>query len=273
VKKNMKISHTLILILLPFLILFHKCGSPTISSDDGIQIDFVSVQDGDSLARGAGILVRFSRAIDLNSLRAQAIEKTADILFADSSGLQLYPINLKIYKIKSSESIILNDSPLTFWYDPRNFEMAFFEETTIQMPFGTGEGFVLNQGSTELIIKSNISAENGEALGKDYKLKINRATSNYQLRAVPNPLYPNITSQGAQSPLLDFIHLPNECQINIKNHNNDLIRSLEHNGDGVERWDLTNTDGTIIEPGIYHFEINENSFLVKGGIIVYPANE
>jgi hypothetical protein len=269
----MKINRLVMLILLLSLVFLFQCRESSSPNEGNISIDFVSVENGDSLNPGAGLLIRFSRPLDLNSFKAQDIRTSDDITYVDSTGLHTYPINLQIYKIESAENVLLNGNPLTFWYDPVHSEITLFEETTIQMPFGTGEGFILSQDSAEVIIKSGISAENGWTLGEEYKLIVHRATSQYHLRAVPNPAYPGMSMQGLQYPRVNYMNLPPSCDINIYDHSGSLIRVLQHNGAGIESWDLTQNDSSLIEPGIFQFEIDENSILVKGGIFVFPANE
>lgn len=269
----MKFSFNSKLLLFLYFGFFISCDNPSSSDTEGFSINMISITDGDSLISGAGILIRFSKAIDLNSFKAQSIEKSINIFYSDSVGLQTEVIDLEIYKIHSAENVTFDGIPLTFWYYPRNSEIALFEETTIPMPFGTGEGLVLNQSMEELTFKSKLSSTDGEILGKDYSMMIHSTSSNQQLRAVPNPILPVITYQGSQKPIVDFIHLQNECQIIIKNNYNDIVRSIDHNGDGVERWDLTGNDGIKIEPGIYQFEINGDSDILKGGILVFPTNQ
>lgn len=269
----MKINHHFRLILLLSLFLIFQCREPSSSNGGSLSVDFVSVQDGDSLNSGAGILIRFSAPLDLNSFQAQDIRTSDEITYVDSSGPQTYTINYHVNQIESAQNVLLNGDPLTFWYHPLHHEMALFEETTIQMPFGTGEGFFISQDSAELTIKADIAGENGGILGEDYKLILHRATSPYHLRAVPNPAFPGFSTQGIQYPRVNFFDLPSSCLIHIYDHNQSLIRSLQHNGAGSERWDLTQNDSTFIEPGIYQFEIDENSVIVEGGVFVFPAKE
>ena len=269
----MKFSFNSKLLLFLFFGFFLSCANPSGSNTEEFSINMISITDGDSLISGAGILIRFSKAIDLNSFKAESIEESITITYADSVGLQMEVIDLEIYKIHSAENVLFDGTPLTFWYDPRNSEIAIFEETTISMPFGTGEGLVINQNMEELTIKSNLSSTDGDILGKDYSILIHGTSSNLQLRAVPNPILPAVTYQDSQKTVVDFIHLQNECQIVIKNRNSDIVKSIGHSGDGIERWDLTGDDGTKIEPGIYQFEINGDSDILKGGILVLPTNQ
>lgn len=269
----MKTIYITFFILFLSAVLIFQCQEPSSANGDSLSINFVSVQNGDSLNPSAGILIRFSAPLDLNSFNAQDIKTSADISYVDSSGPQTFTINFQVYQVQFAENILLNGNPLTFWYDPVHSEIALFEETTIQMPFGTGEGFQISQDSVELIIKADISTENGGTLGEDYKLTLYRATSPYQLWAVPNPAYMDFSNQGLHYPRVNFFNLPSSCFIYIYDHNQSLIRSLQHNGAGSERWDLTQNDSTIIEPGVYQFEIDENSVIVEGGVFVFPANE
>ena len=138
----MRLTRSLRFFLFLFLILYHGCGNPFGSDKGRISIDWISIQTGDTLNPGAGVLIRFSNDIDLDSFNAQDVQKSDEIIFYDSTGLNTIPILFSIYRIKSSASVIVNNRPLTFWYDPQNFTSALFEETTIMMPFGTGEGLI-----------------------------------------------------------------------------------------------------------------------------------
>jgi hypothetical protein len=249
------------------------CTNPSDTNPQNISINYVSVQSGDSLNPGAGFIARFSCAVKLNSFKAQEIQKIYDIDYSDSTGPKSYSINLQVYKIIAAENVQVNGQPLTFWYNPATYEIALFEETTIQMPFGTGEGLVIDQDSTEVIFKAGITAQNGGTLGTDYRLFLNRATNTYRLRVVPNPAYPSFTSQGLQYPRANFNDLPATCVINIYDQANTLMASLQHDGGGVEQWDLIRDNGTNIETGIFRFEIIENAVIVPGGIFVFPAFE
>jgi len=261
---------TAILFLFVFI---YSCGDSTGISREPITIEYVSIQNGDSLNPEAGILIRFSDAIDLNSFNAQNIEQSVTLTYLDSSGIVNYPITLKIYKVHSAQNVLLKGFPQTFWYDPENYVIALFEETTVQMPAGTGEGLNINQDNSQLTINTNITSQNGGLLDEEFNLTINRANTPYQLRAVPNPLLLSYSTQGIIASRVNFTHLPATCQINIYNHNGAIIRSIQHNGTGVESWNLTGNDSLMIYPGIYQFDIVENLKTISGGVFVFPANE
>jgi hypothetical protein len=252
-------------------ILYHGCGNPIGSDENCISIDWISIQNGDTLNPGTGVLVRFSNAIDLNSFKAQNIQKSVEIIFDDSTGLTTITMHFNVYRIESAAHVLVNGRPLTFWYDPQNFTMALFEETTIVMPFGTGEGLILDQDPSEFIFKSAISAKNGAVLGEDFIVSVHLSNNPFPARIVPNPAFPVYTTKGLQYPSVRFMQLPLSVQINIFDLNHYLMRSLEYQGGGIQQWDLTRDNGTMIEPGIYPFEIFENLRNIKGGIFVFPA--
>ena len=250
------------------------CCSDSSSPDNGsLTIDYVSVQEGDSLNPGAGIIARFSGPIDLNSFNAQELQTTYNIIYNDSTGLQTYTISQQVYKIVSAASVFVNGQPVSLWYNPATLEVALFEETTLQMPFGTGEGLVIDRDSIQVVFKAGIAAECGCMLATDYGLNFYRAANSYRLRAVPNPAYPSFTSQGLQYPRMNFHDLPASCVINIYDQANILVKSLQHSSGGVEQWDLLAGTGSPIAPGIFRFEIVDSTETVPGGVFVFPAFE
>ncbi len=263
------------LILVIFLVLLISCNESTSTIENKISIEFVSVQNGDSLNPGAGVIIRFSDAVKLNSFNAQRIDDIYFVDYFDSSQFIKYPVETKIYRLQSSQNVLLNGEPQSFWYDPLNYEIALFEETTISEPSGTGHGLIIDQNNLQLIIKADIVSENGSNLDEEFQLTINHANSTYQLRVVQNPILLTSDSIGLEIiiPPVNFTHLPDICEINIYDHNNNLIQTIQHDSDGVEPWNLTRNDSLMIEPGIYQFEIVDNSNIISGGVFVFPAKE
>ncbi|NIT59599.1 MAG: hypothetical protein GWN00_26290 [Aliifodinibius sp.] len=236
-------------------------------------VEMASIESGDSLSKGGGILIGFNEAVDLRSFGAVSIDTSTKIFFDDTAGNpQTQTILFQVYRIESATNVILDGLPLTFWYDPNSFVMALFEETTVTMPYGTGVGFRINQDSTELILNAHISSKNGVDLGEDFKLIINRARTPYQLRAVPNPIFPIVTNQDTLNPLLHFIDLPVTCKIRIYDQYSIEIKSIQHDSGGVEQWDLTYDYGASFEAGSYQFEIETSLTTIKRGIFVLPTS-
>jgi hypothetical protein len=89
-KESIKFSFTYKLILFLFLGIFFKYENPSSSDTERLPINMISITDGDSLNNGAGILIRFSKAIEENSFRANSVEKSINITYADCSGLKLF---------------------------------------------------------------------------------------------------------------------------------------------------------------------------------------
>jgi hypothetical protein len=88
----------------PVLIFFYllnslllNCSKSTESISNSFQIEKVSISNMDSLQVGAGIIIQFSKAIDLNSLDAQFIQTE----FGSTA--------LDMYKIESAANVLLND--------------------------------------------------------------------------------------------------------------------------------------------------------------------
>ena len=267
-----KFNSAFIIVLLVLTLIF-SCSDPSSSNSENLTIAWTSVQSGDSLNQGGGVVIRFSAPLDLNSFNAQAIEQTYEIMYMDSTGPKTVTVNMQVFKIEAAGNILANGDPLTLWYNPSTYEIALFEETTIQMPSGTGEGFIIDQDSTELIIKAGLKAQNGGQQAEDYRLIIYRASGPHRLRVIPNPAYPAVSMHGAGYPMVNFTHLPDSCLINVYDHTGTMAASLQHQGGGSERWDLMHINYTYIEPGIYRYELNENSDIVKGGVFLFPVYE
>jgi len=269
----MKLNYILLSVVFTIVSLLSNCSESTSNIDPKISIEYVSIQDGDSLNPGAGIIIGFSEAIELNSFKYRRIDDIYFVSYVDTQQFIRYPVELKIYRLQSAQNVLLNDEPQTLWYDPINYKIALFEETTVQEPSGTGHGLIVDQNSSQLVIKTDIVSESGANLNEEFQLTINRTNNSNQLRVVQNPILLTPSSQGIILPPVNFTHLPEICQINIFDHSNNLIKTIQHDSSGVESWNLITNDSTMIEPGIYQFDINTNFNIISGGVFVLPANE
>ncbi len=94
----------------------------------------------------------------------------------------------------------------------------------------------------------------------------NKASSDLnKVIVVPNP-YVGATSWeplsnevGRGERRIYFMHLPNECTINIYTISGKLVKSFQHSStisDGQESWDLVSKDGMDIAYGVYVFQID-----------------
>jgi hypothetical protein len=148
-------------ILLVLSFVFHYCSTNSEPEIQNLAINEISISDKDSLSPGAGILIKFSNAIDLSSLGADSIYRQFDLYFSSPEGIESKTVNLEVYKIGASQVVQINGAPMTFYYDSRTWCIALIEETTIQMPEGTGDGFYLNldenQQFTPELIPGNFS--------------------------------------------------------------------------------------------------------------------
>jgi len=87
-----------------------------------------------------------------------------------------------------------------------------------------------------------------------------------EIKVVPNPyvvtsLYdpqnPYSTGRGLRK--IQFIHLPQQCTINIYTVDGSLVRTIEHNAsmrDGSEEWNLQNKDNMEVAYGVYVYHID-----------------
>jgi hypothetical protein len=76
-----------------------------------------------------------------------------------------------------------------------------------------------------------------------------------------------------QYPQVNFRDLPESCIINIYDHANIPVTSLQHYLGTRESWDLKDQNGTYISPGIYQFEIVYNTFTIEEGVFLFPGFE
>ena len=86
------------------------------------------------------------------------------------------------------------------------------------------------------------------------------------IKVVPNPyvvtsLYdpqnPYSTGRGLRN--IQFIHLPQNCTINIYSVDGSLVRTIEHNAsmrDGSEKWNLQNKDNMEVAYGVYIYHVD-----------------
>ncbi|MGC8898761.1 MAG: hypothetical protein ACP5JH_11450 [Bacteroidota bacterium] len=87
-----------------------------------------------------------------------------------------------------------------------------------------------------------------------------------RIAVVPNPYTiaakwepQRLTQSGRGERLLEFIHLPARCTIQIFTVSGDLVKMLEHDApmtDGAEFWDLRTKDGMDVAPGIYVYYVD-----------------
>ena len=75
------------------------------------------------------------------------------------------------------------------------------------------------------------------------------------VNTVEKPVF-NIRGRGERR--IDFIHLPQECTINIYTINGKLVRTLHHSqphDDGTESWNLVTKDGLDVAWGTYFYHV------------------
>ena len=75
------------------------------------------------------------------------------------------------------------------------------------------------------------------------------------VNTVEKPVF-NIRGRGERR--IDFIHLPQECTINIYTINGKLVRTLHHSqphDDGTESWILVTKDGLDVAWGTYFYHV------------------
>jgi hypothetical protein len=253
--------------VISFFVLFLQFCT-TNSSEPEVQhlkINDISIANDDSLSHGAGIIIQFSNAINLNSFNADSIYQQFDLYFNGPQGIETSTLDLDVYKIESAQAIQLNNSPLTFYYDPTTWTIALIEETTIQMPEGTGEGFYLNFDENRLNISKNLKDINGNTLENDEQITLYKSISNNRFKSVPNPMY---YSTSDMSGKIMFTNLPAECEISILDINDATLKTVFHSGGATELWDLKDRNNDAVGSGIYRFKILNSDLEYYNGVFV-----
>ncbi len=260
--RNMKEKLYVPLVFVTVITLFSFCNNSSDPGGSPLTIDHISVGEGDSLSAGAGIVIRFSTALDLTSLDAYTVYQQFQFSLP---GQPPRTANLEVFKILAAQNITLNGAPLTIYYHPAEYSMALIEETTVQMPEGTGEGLVLNAGQNILTISANIQDRDGNTFESGFEITLYRSESAVNFKAVPNPVY---SAPGGSAGIM-FTNLPQECQIYIYDTRDNLIKEIAHSGAVSEMWDITNQNDVPIGSGIYSFRVENQDIIFTKGVCVY----
>jgi len=230
--------------------------------------------DGDTVSITNGCIISFSQAITVDYLQAEEVikeigsESLSDTTSLGNSNI----IPLEIWEIKKSQTILLNNEPQSFWYNPNTFQIALIQYTTIPSPDGTGNGFLPLQGNNTLQI--------GELDTIQFYFDLSSNISS----VVPNPYIQGnwFNEETESNEKIRFTRLPNNCEILIYDVEDwELINTIYHNSafDGNEWWDLTNSQDEIVLKGIYAYIIlewaSDSSYAPfplssTSGIFVYP---
>jgi len=251
-------------IRLYFLIplLFISILSATEIEDDFLEITYHSISNNDTVQIRSGLVLSFSKLIDLVSLNAVSINYIS-YYYED----EYHTDSTKMF-IQSSQNITLNGTPLSFWYDSETYSCAFLNESTVTYPDGTGIGFPIVESNTFII--QNIVGLDSSIMNGDFELAFyNVDEGGYNV--VPNPfVYPAIWGSGYE-PNIYFIHLPVTCTIYIFTIEGDTVNYIEHDSgpmDGTENWVLEDLNGDIITSGIYLWGIETSEFNnFKNGVL------
>ena len=234
--------------------LFHTKGmkpkTSHVNDREILEVVAQTIQEGDTVFSSSGLVITFSHPVDLGSLGAEDLIPMSyyylEEMYTDSSK----------WFIGNCENVTLNGSPLSCWYDSQASSFAFFHETTVMMPEGTGTGMVVADSNT-FIIQDILNLE-GEPLATDFVLTF-YGNDDQNFKSVPNPYISAAAWDPAHfNPRIHFIHLPQVATISIFDHSGDPVRVLEHDADindGVEVWDLRDDAGDYVPPGIYQWQV------------------
>ena len=90
-----------------------------------------------------------------------------------------------------------------------------------------------------------------------------------KVKAVPNPYVVASGWEQDKNHQIQFTHLPVTATIRIYNIAGELVRTLEHNGNGtlapsIETWDLKNENQQLAAPGLYFFYVSSPAGTAQG---------
>ena len=92
-----------------------------------------------------------------------------------------------------------------------------------------------------------------------------------KINVVPNPyIVSSLFNEDANGNRLRFTRLPSKCTIDIFTINGEHVSTIYHesvnnNADGNEWWDLKNSSGRKVAPGLYIYKVETENGLNKIG--------
>jgi hypothetical protein len=104
----------------------------------------------------------------------------------------------------------------------------------------------------------NIQTEQIEANRTDIVYpRVGVSSSLDAVRCIPNPYRDSADWEYGGNRRVTFIGLPNEATIRIYTVSADHVRTLEHRSDDSDQefWDLKNSDGEDVAPGVYIYHV------------------
>ena len=232
------------------------CDSDT-TNDCALEVEYSSIQNGETLY-GNGLIIKFSEPLALNQF-----DDLSDFL----GNLSCHSSDSSIFNLGSSEYFNFNGNNLSLViYDSSNYTCAFFEQTTLDFPDGTGWGLDLQEQNL-ILIKKNLKSVYNRILKTDFSLSFN-ISELYDINTVPNLTL--INTETVES-YFRFINLPETCNINIYSSESQFVTTLYHNNesDSNHFWDFR-VENQYINPGIYRYslDIDNTSYPMHGVFMV-----
>jgi hypothetical protein len=94
-----------------------------------------------------------------------------------------------------------------------------------------------------------------------------------QVKVVPNPYIVASGWEQGTNHELQFIHLPMTATIKIFNTAGELVRTIQHDGNGsmapsIEMWDLKNENQQLAAPGLYFFYVSSTIGSTQGKFVI-----
>lgn len=88
-----------------------------------------------------------------------------------------------------------------------------------------------------------------------------------EITVVPNPYFTSsMYNESVTSKQLNFMHLPDECTISIYTITGEFVDELQHGPGSIKSsitWDLRNTYGKLVAPGLYVYKVETQNGLTK----------
>jgi hypothetical protein len=218
-------------------------------SDPPLEVEFISINDGDTLKHNSGILVRFNQELLAFDFDAESVDSTFTPVYNLSDTINEQGISFKpsIKKVNNSNFITIDGLPQTFYYDSDTYECLIITISNVFYPDGIGDGLEFNDSKMK-----NVSI-----LNNDYSVFFDKSknTSIY-----PNPSYHStnsnhyISMSSDQNILKTYLYDSDFSSL-ISTNTND-------NETSYGQIHLQYSDEQDLESGFYGFEVEYDNSTV-----------
>ncbi len=236
--------------LLLTVLLFGLLFIAACSDDDSDSFDVAdcTIAEDETVSSHAGCVVEFNKMVDVESFDGINVEEQGPFWF-----------------IGSSRYIFLDERGISFWYLPSRKSILFVGETTMEEPYGTGDGFVLEPGSHRLIILPGLEDVDGNSLADTFRVHFTVDESLTSFSAFPNPMIAEFATEGQ----IQILPQAEYTAIKIYDFNNILVRELGFPSIGI--WDMKDENSSYVSTGAYRFSISTGEGTFEDGWMVITA--